>query len=1015
MERVLRKPTAFVLTLSLVFGMFLVPSFADSDPLYSEASIANGIDTGFEKQGEIAEVKAQSYDDARTLNSDSHSGRFSLKIGKSELTDSVFCHIIDSSIDLSKYNQVSMWVKPKGYNIPFTLHTLIDSERTTIGSIEVADLKADVWQQVSFDLSSVSFAAIQGLHTYAYNNKSLLIDDISFSKSFTTTETWDLNADGPSNTLPTEMLYQENVGVTLKTSTTDSALYQPGAKVASIENQILGEITNIHIDSNMLSSNSALVSTGSSYYWDGITASNSAFYVTSKDLRMVYYYNNTTKYVEVKDQLINSVRQIYYGPIKMMRTSDDGSSLTLITSDSSLYLITNTAITNPTNFNQKSKNLTNGAISSVIFNGNDLYFVKDDILYVVQKENNYLPVKISDFSCYYDLYNPDPSNASITSNNTYRFYYYKQDVAENNKYYWRIKCHDNFLETSPDRTILNLQIARVLYGLDYYKIVKSNNTGSMVLYKYEEGTGVYYLIVNADTSSPTILTLNAIADPAFIGDEFFYEVGSNICRVTNTGGQTTLSSLNYSLDVNYNSGNLVYVKDYSNVYLIDKSFDYDKELLYQFSTSASISSKPASNSAIVKTMFSKLPNQIIAQMENGDIYSIDTRTKTSRLIISKMVLHVVLSDGKLLLSDMADTARFLIYDPAANSKEVFRLDNRSTGPAFTVQFNEDSKTVYYLNNENKMQVLPLTGAETKDRYAFMLDNDNKWWVYKSNVWKNIYTGSDCPSLELMDNTGMTAEEVNAITEKEFLKLPGNVKPDTLRIAVYFNSHNPYATPVLKSISVSTKDTEADLDSKTAYGTRIKEYNKADFRDISAIHVTENKDSSDEIFYFLVADDTPYSIRNGEECDIDQSVDELFGNVKDNYMDIMTYGMSAKELADFPADSLKQILITDNEAETFGIVAVIKTISKDTKEVKLDYALESLQKRFDDTVTTVTITLTDDTLVQYTTGEVTKEEIEKFTDWVMDRKYNRGPVFFTFHVGDQYKIINYYMIKMFSVE
>ena len=297
----------------------------------------------------------------------------------------------------------------------------------------------------------------------------------------------------------------------------------------------------------------------------------------------------------------------------------------------------------------------------------------------------------------------------------------------------------------------------------------------------------------------------------------------------------------------------------------------------------------------------------------------------------------------------------------------------------------------------------------------MLNNDGKWWVYKNNAWKVIYTGSDCPSADLMNSEGMTAAEVKAISEKAFQKLPENAKADTLRIAVYLNTNSPNAAPVLKGISVATKDTEADVASKTAYGTRIKEYHKADFRNISAIHVTENKDSADEIYYFLIANDAPYSIRNGEVCNISQSAVQFFSNVKDHYLDVMSYGMNAKELSDLSQESLDKILITDNTSDKFGIVAVIKTVNKDTKDVKLDYVLESLQKRFDDAVTTVKITLTDDTTIQYTSGEVTKEEIEKFADWIMDRKYNRGPVFFTFHVGGKYKVINYYMIKMFSVE
>lgn len=1009
MKRGFRKPAAFILTLSLIFGAFIAPCYADSS-IYSEASLVNGVDTGFEKQSEIAEVKAQSYDGARTLSSDSHSGRFSLKFGKSGLTESVFCSIISSEIDLSKYNQVSMWVKPKGYNIPVILYTMLDGEQTTIGSIAVTNLKADVWQQVSFDLTTVTGAAMSGLYTYAYNNKSLLIDDISFTRSYYNTEAWDLSAAGPSNTLPTEMAYQDGVGITLKTSTTDSAVYQSGAKVGSIENPVSGQIADLRIDSS-----GNLATIGGVSYIDGLVATNPALYAISKDGRIVYYYNSATNYVECKDRFANQTTQIYSGQVKQITTNQDGDLLALVDASSDLYFVKAPLTTNCTNFStQALKTTSGGAINNLFFKGDYLYYNLDNTLYRIYEDES-VSTKIGTMN-YFNAGNPEGDNLSLinssTANEHYFYTTYEQYSVNTDYRFFYVHGYRKNNLTGTNMKLFTLDIRTTKSMTANPLLVKANSKANIVIF---ESNGTYAVVLNANTAVPKAINIGNISSYCLSGEQLIYMVGNQLYKVDNIN-QTPIAvnNFNYSLDVNVSQDNIIFAQNYSDLYMINKTYSFDKELLTSFLTQAGII-KPTSNAAIMNAKLSTLPNQVIAQMENGDIYSIDTRTKTSRIIISKMVLHVVLSNGRLLLSDITDTKRFLIYDPTTNSKEVFRLENRNTSSSFTIQFNEDSKTVYYLNNENKMQVLPLTGVETKDKYALMLNNDNKWWVYQNNTWKTIYTGSDNPPAEIMDGMGMTAAEVNAITEKEFQKLPENAKPDTLRIAVYFNSNSPYATPVLKSISVSTKDAEADLDGRTAIGTRIKEYNKADFRNVSAIHVTENKDSTDQIFYFLVVDGTPYSIRNGEVCDIDKSATQLFGNVKDNYLDIMSYGMNAKELADFPAASLKEILITDNTTDKFGIVAVIKTLNKDTKHVKLDYVLESLQKRFDDSVTTVKILLTDDTLIQYTSGEVTKEEIEKFADWIMDRKYNRGPVFFTFHVGNQYKIINYYMIKMFSVE
>lgn len=1006
MERAVRKPVAFILTLALLLSAFCVPSFGEeqSTSLYNEASTENGIDTGFEKQTEIAGVKSQSYDGARTLSTDSHSGRFSLKIGKTGLTSSAICQIISSDIDLSKYNQVTMWVKTKGLS-KVSLYTKLQSVDTLIG--EVSGVKPGEWNKITFDLSGVNGGTVPGLYISAEQGKTILIDDIKFEKSFKKVEQWDITGGAVgTNTLST----LSNIDKSMSSDQTN--LNEGKNNVAYIENEVVGQITEVKIESG---NQSNLASTGTAAYLDCIPAStNSALYALSDNGKVAYYYNSSggsilTGAIIRKDYTTNDTDIVTFADTKKLLTNEDGSFLALVKNDGSLYYYdAATAIANTTYSQELINSIKTNSVAYLTTISSIAVldvFIKDDIIYYNCNNTLYMIKKGETEStkivaaAYFDPNQNDTVNPYVGMG----WYSVLTENGGSNYFYVMIRRYN-----PESGYVVIYREPNVTYGTaSSYSVVKGNHSASMILYQVN---GNYRILLNANTTTPVSVSLGTVVtSPFFQGDRMFYYNGSQLCQYPGA------ASLYYAADADEKGEGILYAETYTKLCLTSKTFSFDKELIIDFQslTGATI---PLTNNAIIdKVKFSTLPNQAFVQMKNGDIYSVDLKTKTSRLLINNMTLHQVLSDGKILLSDNSNTARFLIYDPVTSDKKIFRLDNRNTTSAFRITYNENEQTVYYVNNAGKMQQLLLTGSESKARYAFMLNGDGNWWSFKDNAWKKIYTGTDKPSAEVMDSQGMSEEEVTAITESQFKKLTANTGAGTLRIAVYFNTNSGQAVPMLNGIQVTTEDIESYNDSMATYGTRIKEYNKADFRDISAIHIVENKDSTDEIYYFLVANDIPYSIRNGEVCNISKSAVQLFGNVKDNYMDIMTYGMSAKELASFSSEELKEILITNNTTDKFGIVAVIKTMNKDTKEVKLDYVLESLQKRFDDAVTTVKITLIDDTLIQFTSGEVTKEEIEKFADWVADRKYNRGPVFFTFHVGGKYKVINYYMIKMFSVE
>lgn len=1011
MTKNLKKPIVFLLTIALILSAVTVPTFASS--LYSEGFISNTLDTGFEKQNEIQQIKSNDCNGFRTLSTDANNGRFSLKLGKQSTENSVFCPIIENTIDLTKYNQVTMWVKTKSYNTAINFYAVVNSNKVTISAIESANLKSGEWQEIKLNLASINASEISGIYTWAYTNKVLLIDDVAFTKNYTSVQNWPLNS-GTLNTFSTQMNYKENVGVTLKSNPTNPSAYDTEPKVASIHNSVDGQITGIKINS----ASQDTITTDKSNYLDYIVATNPALYAISEDGNKVYYYNQMTDYLELKDRVTNQTFQIKKGAIKQIKTNENGSLLAVIDNTSTLYFIIDPKITNNNNFTTQAKMVTSGGISNIFFNRDTLYYNLNNILYSLKKDILPNSLKITDLT-YSELYKSSEVDASLVSGSSiYRYYYYSKDVNINNLYSnFIIYRHDNFFPSE------DVQISSNRLYFSSQVTIKANNSGNLVFYKTLDSSSRninYYAVLNANTSTSSIVSLGGdnVTDLLIVGSHLFYYKGNQRYKIDSMNPlPVTVSAINYSIDSNANNNeeNLIYAEEKeSELFLISKTLNYDKELLIDFGKQKDQNTK-IDSITFKNIKYSTLPNQVIAQMENGDIYAIDTKTKTNRLLINGMVLYRVLDNGKLLLSDMKDTGRFLIYDQVSKEKQVFRLDNRSTGAAFSLTYNAEKHSVIYLNKDNKMQEVLLTGADVKDRYALMFNNDGKWWTYKNNAWQIVSTGSAEPSVGSMDTLGMTAQEVNSLTEKDFSKLPSTASLNTLGLAVYFSSNSQYAPPVLKGITIETEDKEATINSKTAYGTRIKEYNKGDFRNISAIHVTENKDKDDEIYYFLIANDKPYSIRNGQLCKIDKNASSFFNDVKGNFDDILSYGMDASELADLNEASLKKILIDENTTNTFGIVAVIKSFDKNTENIKIDYVLESLQKRFDDNVKSVSILLTDNTLLEYKEGDITKEEIERFADWVMDRKYNRGPVFFTFHIGNKYKIVNYYMIKMFSVE
>lgn len=403
-------------------------------------------------------------------------------------------------------------------------------------------------------------------------------------------------------------------------------------------------------------------------------------------------------------------------------------------------------------------------------------------------------------------------------------------------------------------------------------------------------------------------------------------------------------------------------------------------------------------------------------------YQISSKALRKLDIPTTSVVKEVTDNNELIILDSYDYS-YQVYDPDTDKlKDIRPSDAKNPGLLSNdcgLDIDNAGNKMAYVST-NGLSTYYFNGVQRPERYLLSFDGKNSWYSYKNGVWSVVKTGS-VPVAADFDKYGMTIDEVNALDEGDFESLYQNGRQILhLDVAVYFASVDPYITPSLKGITATIKGTGSSggapgdtLLEKALYAKKQQDFNATTWRQIKKIYPVELFPKEAEIYYFVYTDRGNYSFKNKQWTAVDS---QLLTNMEANWIAISQQGITAEDLKTIPEDSLNSLLPTDN----FSIVYAMKVQDLSTEGYISLITVDYVESQFVSNNLVLKLTLTDGTVKQY--PNLTKTEVEDFMNWLNERQYNRGPIFYCIKTGSTTPgvvqvngYINYYMIQSVDVE
>lgn len=302
-----------------------------------------------------------------------------------------------------------------------------------------------------------------------------------------------------------------------------------------------------------------------------------------------------------------------------------------------------------------------------------------------------------------------------------------------------------------------------------------------------------------------------------------------------------------------------------------------------------------------------------------------------------------------------------------------------------------------------------TGAERPERYLFSFDSKNSWLSYKDGMWVTVKAGG-VPSKDDFDQYGMTIDEVNGLTEKDFSYLYEDGRQIfNFDVAIYFASVNPYITPSLKGILVTLSRSGNgfgnELTEKALFAAKQEIFDGTNWRKIRKIYPIELSPKEAELHYFIFVDSAYKAYKTSAWQDVPASI---FTNVETSWIDVTLKGMSAEELRAIPEADLTTLL----HGKSFNVVYCMKVLDASTVQYKSKISVDYVEDLFASATLTLKIAYNDGSNKQYT--GLTDAQVEDFMQWLNERQFNRGPIYYRIKTGSNNDFINYYMIQSVNV-
>lgn len=415
----------------------------------------------------------------------------------------------------------------------------------------------------------------------------------------------------------------------------------------------------------------------------------------------------------------------------------------------------------------------------------------------------------------------------------------------------------------------------------------------------------------------------------------------------------------------------------------------------------------------------------ILYYENGnddELYSYELSSKSLRKLALPETSYVkkVTDDNKLIILDDMDYSLKLFNPSVDEFIDISPSDIEQYSPydkKYVDADNTGNKIVYVSNTGLAMKYL---NVQKPERYLLSFDGKNSWMSCKDGQWSVVKTGG-VPEKTEFDKYGMTVDEINALDAADFNALYADGRQIMhFDVAIYMQSVDSYTTPSIRGITVSFNGgadefAETPIE-KALFTTKQQSFDSSNWRKIRKIYPIEIQPKEAETYYFIVKDEVYKTYKNNQWVDVNANI---LTNPETNWIDssensqgITQLGMTADELRAIPNTALDSLLPASNITVIYAMKVEDLATDNYSSLITIDY----VEKLFEATNLTLKINYVDGTSQDY--PDMTQSAVENFMEWVNQRQYNEGPIFYTIKTisdgVEKNDFINYYTIKSVSV-
>lgn len=981
----------------LILGTLILLLFS-FNTAYSN-TVQNQVYGNFVWQGESLEEISGNYIGTSKLSTDKAIGKFSIKIESGVNTNSQATYGFFSSssyVDTETYSKLSVWVKPgaKSKDVRFLLWDESDkrweattSDKNNDSYFKIGeDLVIGKWNNITLDLKQTNGGGIakycNRLNMQTNDNSTWYWDEIKSMYSPT------INVDlSPMVGAKTELINGALRNKTVSTGTTTESRWDFDTSLEGWVNQSSCTISIV---------NGTLNLKGTYYDTTAMVASPKMTIdtVTTKvvKIRLKNPTNNTQAYLKWKT---NGEGTFTNQQSFLIKPNSDFQEYTINLLNNSKWRNTQ---------NQLAINVSGSSPDYyldyvVVQSENESRYLNDKSVYVAQTRFNNFPkgsvnsIKVN--MSYIDgKANPlkETYNKKVIEANANKLtisgngvnLYYLNGLDSNKLYYYNTQTFEN----------------RKLLDDTDITILRAGYTGTVIF--FQRPSGIYYF----DTKTNITNQLSSILNDNFS----VFKDDTEIMQWDSYNGKLWVRSINNLLSTDMNLKTQFFAGDSNRWFYIPSESSSNRVVnMRTWTVNGTYSNKalftlPTGN---VQSLYANENEDLLfikTSYTNYYLYDVTNNVLKSLKIDNFGEFIRITENNKLYYKDAYGDMR--AYDLVSDLDQSIRPTDVNLD-VFTVDYK--GTNVYY-DAFTGLRQMELKPNNYYDKYLISFDEGQSWFAHKNGRWLSF---NDNTTVTL-ETYGMSINEINALELDDYNQLLSDQEIYSIQIAILMQTPTQYTSAQLNSILITLSG-----DNLTGVGpvyvNKKSDYDSRNWSSVRKIYPIELQPRQADVVYFISVDGgaTLKTYKNGQWKTYNAT---LIANPTSNWITLLQEGMSNEEIRTIPGAVLTSMLPTNQ----ISIICITEVLDEDTQGYSVNITVDHVENQFAQQNLILKINMTDGKVKEF--SNLTKEDVENFMNWLSERQYNRGPVFYRISIKGtdagvvtKNDFINYFTIESVSVD